>query len=206
MKKLIGLFFCFFLAVASFAQQVHQVQQGDTWYGISKTYQTTVDTLIQMNPQAAGGLQPGMKLRIPGPIPIQAPNLTAAPGFLMHTVKEGETLYGLSRYYEVSIDSMIVWNESLRQGLKAGQSLRIRSKKHQSSVKTLPDTAKAKKSPKDTAVADRNALIKAKPCDIIDKKTRALRICLMLPFGGGAEPGASLAASMIPRSGSWQRT
>ncbi len=195
MKKYLGLFLFLILAVAASAQQVYQVQPGDTWYGISKTYKTTVDTLIQMNPEAAEGLQPGMMLRIPSIASSQSPQQDAPPGFISHLVKEGETLYGLSRHYEVSIDSMLIWNPSLRQGLKAGQSLHIRSQKYQSGVKTVPDTAQANKGQKDTAGLARLELSKAVPCEIIEKRARALRICLMLPFGGGAEPGASLAAS-----------
>lgn len=195
MKKAFGLILCLILVVAAQGQQTHQVQSGDTWYGISKTYRTSVDTLLKMNPEAVGGLQPGMMLRIPSIESASPPKQAASTGFISHLVKEGETLYGLSRHYEVSIDSMLAWNPSIRQGLKAGQSLLIRSPKHQNNEKQVARAVLPKEVQKDTTGRAQLALPKDVPCEIINQRTRALRICLMLPFGGGAEPGASLAAS-----------
>lgn len=48
--------------------------------------------------------------------------------FVLHEVKKGETLYGLSRKYNVPVEKIVNLNEGADQGLSIGQKLRIPSK------------------------------------------------------------------------------
>lgn len=45
--------------------------------------------------------------------------------FLIHQVGAGETLFGISRRYNVSVNELVQNNPQLQEGLKAGQSIRV---------------------------------------------------------------------------------
>jgi len=66
--------------------------------------------------------------------------------FYIHTVKKGQTLYMISKVYDVDIDEIIQDNPEIRQGLKSGQKIRIPAPKTVESTKrqskTSPDENK----------------------------------------------------------------
>jgi LysM repeat protein len=132
---------------------LYQVTQGETLYRISTTYRVPVAELIEINPELETGLKNGQILFIPYRKEVVASTEpTAAPAHasenptaknqssvavvspavkqqpsndsIIHVVQPGETLYGLSRKYGVSIEELKQWN-SLE--LKAGQELIIKS-------------------------------------------------------------------------------
>lgn len=45
--------------------------------------------------------------------------------FIVHEVSQGETLFGISRRYEVAVNDILQNNEKLQEGLKMGQRIRI---------------------------------------------------------------------------------
>lgn len=47
----------------------------------------------------------------------------AATSTVTHTVKKGETIYGISKSYGISIETLLQYNPSARDGLKTGQEL-----------------------------------------------------------------------------------
>lgn len=50
----------------------------------------------------------------------------ALPANKLHTVKAGETLYGIARLYNVTVMELVEWNDlNLQQGIKPGQALRL---------------------------------------------------------------------------------
>jgi membrane-bound lytic murein transglycosylase D len=58
---------------------------------------------------------------------LVVPDTIAAPAlFKVHTVKVGETMYGISRLYQISIDSLKKWNGLEFNDLKLGQELIIK--------------------------------------------------------------------------------
>jgi LysM repeat protein/ABC-type branched-subunit amino acid transport system substrate-binding protein len=48
-------------------------------------------------------------------------------GTIYHKVQPDQTLFAISRKYEVPVDSLMRWNPSAKAGLKVGQSLRIQN-------------------------------------------------------------------------------
>jgi len=49
--------------------------------------------------------------------------------FIFHTVTKGETAYGISKKYEVPIDTIFVYNPAAKNGIKTDQVLKFPSKK-----------------------------------------------------------------------------
>jgi LysM repeat protein len=124
----------------------HKVKAGETLYGLSKLYNVSVDELKNANTILMNNnLQAGQTLKIPdgtilGNNPndniiepknnVQTSSIVQKSGEIFkHTVAPKETLYGLSKKYNVSIDDIINQNEKvLKNGLQAGQVLTIKAK------------------------------------------------------------------------------
>ena len=115
---ILALLIAFLSTTAAFAQQeatTHIVKKGETLYRIAATYGLTIEDIEQANPQLSGKkLKKGTKLLIPTPVNEQAEAEQARKDSLAaieanglkHQVKAGETLWGLSQHYGVSVDDI----------------------------------------------------------------------------------------------------
>lgn len=126
---------------------IHRVQKKETLYGICREYTVDINRVLEVNPAAEQGIQPGIELRIPKNDLHETPSITADPpkpvlptvpgetgnetpsnqnqvGF-QHTVAQGETLYGICRKYGVEQMALLKANGGLPDGLKAGQVIVI---------------------------------------------------------------------------------
>ncbi|TPE45151.1 LysM peptidoglycan-binding domain-containing protein [Pontibacter mangrovi] len=109
----------------------HVVKQGETLYGISRMYAVTIDDLVNWNKLGEEPLKLGQELLIAEP--LQQPEETEAPatapgtGSEFHTVAAGETLYQISKTYNVSVDQLRQWNSLQGSSLSLGQELRVKA-------------------------------------------------------------------------------
>jgi LysM repeat protein len=146
--KFIPFLLFVFLSVNSFAQPeksevqwkdgkkfyVHIVQSGQTLYGLTKLYNVTADEITKENPTiASGGLKVGQKVWIPtGETKTETgsskPPVDSNLAFISHTVEKSETLYGISRKYNVTMEELVKYNPGTENGLTLGQILKIPSK------------------------------------------------------------------------------
>ncbi len=100
----------------------HHVVSGETLTSLSRRYNTTVSAITNANKsKLRHGLQIGQELTIPaGPTP------ETLEGVVIHEVKSGETLIGLARKYNTTIEAITEYNErKLKHGLQTGQKLSI---------------------------------------------------------------------------------
>lgn len=112
---------------------IHTVQPGETLYGLSKAYEVGEKVIVENNPSAASGLRAGENLRIPF---VQAMAVRPALSerklrktFRTHEVTKGETLYAISRRYEIPIQTIVADNPSLDPiHLRLGEQILIRRK------------------------------------------------------------------------------
>jgi LysM repeat protein len=91
----------------------YTVKAGDTLYRISQKYFTTVAAIIAANP----GINPnllyiGQQLCIPG-----QPSYPNCPEGNSYTVKPGDTLFAISRFFNVSVDDIIEANPGINPNL-----------------------------------------------------------------------------------------
>ncbi len=96
----------------------HKVRRRETVYGISRLYDITESELLEHNPQARSGLKTNMVLRIPR-------TKQTLVYFKEYVVMPQQTLFSISREFGVSISQLEELNPELKNGLKAGQVLRI---------------------------------------------------------------------------------
>ncbi|MFH1121068.1 MAG: LysM peptidoglycan-binding domain-containing protein [Bacteroidota bacterium] len=102
--------------------KVHTIEPKETWYGISRLYQVPVKALIEANP-GIDTLRIGMILKIPEVKPESHPGADAGPA--QYTVQPQETIYSLSKKFNVTVDELFAANPVLSEGLKAGQIINI---------------------------------------------------------------------------------
>lgn len=108
---------------------VHTVEAGQTLYSLAKAYDVSTAAIVHYNPLVAGGLQAGQILKIPA---VGAPQQKMSQRkisriFDEHEVKQGETVYSISRMYAVPVTTLLEDNASLDPThLAIGQKVLIR--------------------------------------------------------------------------------
>jgi LysM repeat protein len=132
MKIFLGLLVCFLVSSVSYSQEigeevrndttfkVHIVEQGNTLYGLKQKYNTTIEAIIKANSGVENGIQVGQKLYIP-----IAFNKKSKSSSKKHIVEQSETLFGISRKYDLTVEDLIDANPGIEDGLKIGQELII---------------------------------------------------------------------------------
>lgn len=117
---------------------IHTAQAGETLASIARIYSTSEAELLKLNPTAADGLRIDQSLKIPfrgGEAASEGHSLSKKEqkefkkSFTLHTIEQGETLYAISRRYEISVATILEDNpEADPQHLSIGSELRIRKK------------------------------------------------------------------------------
>lgn len=102
----------------------HEVKRKETLYSIAKQYNIDINDLVAANPGSDKGVKKGQFLTIPVKKKVvETPKPTTSTR--KHIVVPGETLYGISKQYGVTVESIQDANGGLTTGLKAGQELLI---------------------------------------------------------------------------------
>lgn len=109
--------------------KTHKVKDGETIEGIAKKYLVTPYDIYSLNPDAKNGIKRNMVLIIPNSKVKDVPQATISKeliGFKEHKVKRRETLYSLSKKYEVEEDEIKKHNSFLyANNLRKGDKLKI---------------------------------------------------------------------------------
>lgn len=102
----------------------YDVQPNETLFSLSQRLGMTREEIISYNPGVDAGLKAYTRLYFP----VESGHSTISAGDYItatHEVKKGETLYGISKKYGISIDRLIALNPSARDGIKSGDVLTI---------------------------------------------------------------------------------
>lgn len=134
MKYLLIVCFLFQLSTLSASAQefkYHTVEAGETVYSIAKSYNISEEAIYKYNPDAKGNLEVSSKLVIPlSQQKKETLTETEDIQFITHTVKRKETLYRLSKDYNVEIDEIKRFNKHLySEELKRGEEILIPQRK-----------------------------------------------------------------------------
>ena len=101
----------------------YTVKKGDSLYSIANLYNTSVNTLINLNNLKSNSLSIGQKLLVPET--YSSP--TTIPNYTNYTVKKGDSLYSIAKNFNISIDTIIKDNSLNSNNLSIGQNLKIRT-------------------------------------------------------------------------------
>ncbi|MCD7972534.1 MAG: LysM peptidoglycan-binding domain-containing protein [Candidatus Azobacteroides sp.] len=102
------------------SNRTHTVIPGETLYSLANAYGTTVEELIQLNPHVKDGLKTGQEIYLP----------REGNGFIYHTIQDKETLFSISKKYELSQEDILTDNPGLSaSNLKVGSVIRLDAEK-----------------------------------------------------------------------------
>ena len=96
----------------SFAQQKHTASNYESIESIAKTYRFSPADILKLNPGVKDGIQKGVTINIPTS-KVKHYSTQRPVGFTSHLVKSGETFFGLSQKYNISIDDLKRYNLDL---------------------------------------------------------------------------------------------
>ena len=96
----------------SFAQQKHTASNYESIESIAKIYRFSPADILKLNPGVKEGIQKGVTINIPTS-KVKHYSTQRPVGFTSHLVKSGETFFGLSQKYNISIDDLKRYNLDL---------------------------------------------------------------------------------------------
>lgn len=129
---------------------IHKIEKGQSLYSIAKLYQTTLEELYIENPELKSGTKAGQEIKIPittnatkttptvsqvNTTPVNVPVDTSK--YNMYKVAKGETVYALTKKFNLSPEYFEKLNPGAKNGIKEGQFVAIGEKTKSVSTKTL---------------------------------------------------------------------
>jgi LysM repeat protein/ABC-type branched-subunit amino acid transport system substrate-binding protein len=126
---------------------IHKVEQGQTLYAISKTYNVLITDIEALNDSLKNGLKAGMELKIPALSDKKSKSISLdnSGKFILHKVDKKQTLYAISKKYNIDVDAIQQANPEIIEGLKEGMLIKIPQKE----IKTIePPVVPILKEPK----------------------------------------------------------
>ncbi len=183
----------------------HEVLPKQTLYSLSRQYGVSVDELIANNPESKSGLTVGMLLKIPVKTPqvtkqtvkapVPTPPVVTKPAPKVekeekaeapkrtHVVQRKETLYSISRQYDISVEELTRANNIT--SIKVGQELIIPMPQKQEETETTIEEPSIKVVENPTMAVkkgDLDLINNPQPVKPAAQNPNALRIAVLLPF------------------------
>jgi LysM repeat protein/ABC-type branched-subunit amino acid transport system substrate-binding protein len=115
---------------------LHVVQPGEGLYSIARRYNVTQQEILEVNPEMGEGLKKGQVIRIPV---IKGRNtshdeIESTGDFILHTVEKGQTVWYISRRYNVDVEDIYRYNPDADQKLIVGSIIKVPEKKQKDVV------------------------------------------------------------------------
>lgn len=149
---------------------IHKTSEGQGLYRIGRIYNVSIRELEEANPNLdPDNLDINQVVLVPREkVTPQRPQRAAAPGVrpgstaskssaatadkrpVYHKVGQGETLYAISRKYEVDVSQLRAWNDLESNALKIGQQLIVSYEAQASSAPTGNDAQEKSADPSST--------------------------------------------------------
>lgn len=122
-----GILFSAFNGSASAHERVHTVKSGDTLWGLSRTYNVSVDSLSNWNKLSSSTIYVSQKLSVIAPhshTEAQKSSVTTTSA-TTYVVNSGDTLWGISKKYNMSVSTLKSLNGLTSDVIRPGQTLRV---------------------------------------------------------------------------------
>ncbi len=158
----------------------HTVKPQETLFSLAKKYNTTIDELIRLNPSLADGLKVSQMIMVPttrvegNGLKVQVTDTV----YVIHQIGRRETLYGLSKQYNVEQNDILQANPEFDGKLRKGDFIRI--PRYTKNVRPFvkPDTVIMGRE------IDKHAVlpIDKRPCATIPDNKSQFSIALLVPM------------------------
>ncbi|VBB48571.1 putative Peptidoglycan-binding lysin domain [uncultured Paludibacter sp.] len=112
---------------------VYTVKSGEGLYSISRRFDVSQSDINNANPQIHDGLKAGEEILIPKKNSLKQALVSEdeKTEYITHKVEKKQTLFAISRIYNVSQDEIIEANPQVKNGLRVGDVIRIPQKSKQ---------------------------------------------------------------------------
>lgn len=146
---------------------LYPVQAGEGMYGIARKFNVAYSDLNTLNPEATTGLKTGQILLIPSSAKINSAAVAAVKKatstpesavktsitakssdkkeYIVHVVEKKQTLFAISKLYNISQEELMRINPELENGLKTGMKLNIPKPKANTSEIVISNQNSAEK-------------------------------------------------------------
>ena len=95
-------------------------------YGLQRTYGVAIEDIVKANSgELDGGLKVGQEIKIPVAEELTEVEVVETSDY---KVKGGETLYGISRKFNTTVDELIKLNPGVENGISKGQIIKVPGK------------------------------------------------------------------------------
>lgn len=109
---------------------IHKVEKGQSLYAIAKVYNMDVNAILAENDDAIDGIKNGQELKIPVEnSQVKPVNPIDTNKYVYHKVLKGETIYFITKKYNIDETKLKALNPNLVNGLKEGDYLAVFHKK-----------------------------------------------------------------------------
>jgi membrane-bound lytic murein transglycosylase D len=111
-----------------------EVQQGMTWYQISRFYKKPLDSLFTWNSGISRELKVGQKIRVEavtkpfaGSAAIPVPQKET--DFEWYEVRQGDSAYSIARKFSMKIEEFLEFNKKEDAALRLGDKVKVKKLK-----------------------------------------------------------------------------
>ncbi len=101
--------------------QPYLVKPKDTKYSIAKKFNISIDYLEELNPKVA---ESGLQIDDVIIVPIES-IATEEDEFLIYEVQKLETMYGITRKFEISEEELLELNPEVKDGVREGMLIKV---------------------------------------------------------------------------------
>ncbi len=125
---------------------IHKVEKGQSLYAIAKVYNLDVNKILAENDDAIDGIKTGQELKIPIETIAITPVVSIDTNkYVYHKVLKGETIYAITKKYNLTDKQLTSYNPQLVNGLKDGDFVvvAIKKAKNNSAIPTLTSASNA---------------------------------------------------------------
>ena len=102
---------------------LYKVEKSEGFYSISNKFGVQQEDITEANPETKNGLKVGQKIKIP----VISESKNKKENIISHTVAKGETIFSISKKYDVTEESIYKLNPESKQALRVGSILKINS-------------------------------------------------------------------------------
>ncbi|MEP1781316.1 LysM peptidoglycan-binding domain-containing protein, partial [Reichenbachiella sp.] len=108
---------------------IHRAEPKETLYSIARRYGVTIEDLHKQNTSLKDGLKMYDEIRIPLVKKKRKvePKIESVVSDNFHLVRQGETLFAISRLYGLPLDSLVALNDLKNMTLSIGDTLLVKS-------------------------------------------------------------------------------
>lgn len=110
-------------AIQQSKEKTHIVSKGETIYSIASAYKVSVQDIYDLNPEAKKGIRTNQTIQIPTENKAIA---QSSVDYVLHSIQSKETLYSVSKKYDVSVEDILAENPGLSsESFRMGTAIRI---------------------------------------------------------------------------------